>query len=351
MMGRHVGSNVPRSRSTPWSRWTTSFAIALPWASVRVVDVASSRARSAATWRSCWVPEVVLEGDHRPDQRRHTRFFERLPDELERVAQPLGRDPELVERGEIGRPEVAVERPDGLVGVPDRRRHPVAQEPGCMGRDGERSEPRCLDEPGVVPDEPGEALRFELRDEIDAARLPLGTPRREERLEAGALAGAALRSVGHDDLDEDVEVPDGAQASPDVAQLAAIAPSLLALEPVTEDPPRGAHPAGRDAHRVDLLGVLPGDDAGHPGQHPREVEVQDLAPGLGPRIVGPDVRRPAERRGRRGGNDGRRRDGHRRVAPGRLCGVGLVRRRSRLARTHVGPDRPWRRTVHHDRIT
>ncbi len=169
------------------------------------------------------------------------------------------------------------------------------------------------------------SLRAECCDEIDAARLPLRAPCGEERLEAGALAGAPLVAVGRQDLDQDVEVPDVAQPGPDVAKLAAIAPPRIALEPVAEDPPRGAHPPRRDAHRVHLLGVLAGDDAGHAREHLRQVEAQDLAPGFRPRIVGPQAGGPAvceacRRQTLGGGHTSRSGAGTARASPARTAG-------------------------------
>jgi hypothetical protein len=194
---------------------------------------------------------------------------------------------------------------------------------------------KCL----VVTDELGKALRAECRDEIDPPRLPLRAPCRQERLEAGALAGAALLAVGHEVLDEDVEVADVAQPGPDVAKLVAIAPPRITLEPVAEDPPRGAHPACRDPHRVDLLGVLAGDDTRHAREHLRQVKAQDLAPGFRPRIVGPEAGGSALCKARRRQDDLLRRDGRHHVALERLGGVGLGHRRPGLARTLVGLDR------------
>ena len=137
-----------------------------------------------------------------------------------------------------------------------------------------------------------------------ASRSP--APCRQERLETGALAGAPLLRVGHEDPDEDVEVPDGPEARPDVPELTTISPHLAALEPVAEHPPGGTHPARGDPHRVDVLGILARDDAGHARQHLRQVEAQDLAAGLRPRIVGAEC--PGTAHGRAcDGDDGRQR--------------------------------------------
>ena len=96
------------------------------------------------------------------------------------------------------------------------------------------------------------------------------------------------------DLEQDVEVTNCAEAPPDLAQVPAIAAHGLRLEAVPKDTPRGARPARRDPHRVDLLGILTGDDARHAGEHPREVEAEDLATGLCPQVVAANAGCPAD---------------------------------------------------------
>lgn len=97
------------------------------------------------------------------------------------------------------------------------------------------------------------------------------------------------------DLEQDVQVADRPEAGPGLAQVAHVAAPRLALEAVAEDPPGSAHPARGDAHGVDLLGILAGDDPGHARQHPREVEAEHLASRLGPRIVAADAGCPPDR--------------------------------------------------------
>ena len=167
--------------------------------------------------------------------------------------------------------------------------------PGVCGGDDAGIEPGCLHQLLVVADEPGEPLGAECREQVDSSRLALGLPRCTERLEAGALPFAPLRAVGREVRDEDIEVPDGAEPGPDRTELVPVASPCLRLEPVAEDPPRGAHPTRRDPHRVDLLDVLPGDDARHARERPGEVEAEDLAPGLRPRVGGAQIGRPASR--------------------------------------------------------
>ena len=78
------------------------------------------------------VAQVILEGDDRTDEARGLGL-EGLAHELQGVAEPLRGDPQLVEGGQVRRLEVSVERPDVLVGAPDRGGHAVAHEPGGVG--------------------------------------------------------------------------------------------------------------------------------------------------------------------------------------------------------------------------
>ena len=80
------------------------------------------------------VAQVVLERDDRPDERRGLRV-QRSAHELQRVAQPLGGDPQLVERRQVRGRDRAVERPHVLVGGPEPGRHPRPDERRRVRRD------------------------------------------------------------------------------------------------------------------------------------------------------------------------------------------------------------------------
>ena len=165
---------------------------------------------------------------------------------------------------------------------------------GAFGATGTAARPLRFGERLVLGDEAGERLGLEDREELDATCLAPSVPGPKERHQAGPAPLAPVNAVVRQDLEQDVEVADRAEPCPDHAEVAHVAATRLALEPVTKHAPGGTHPARRDAHRVDFLGVLARDHARHAGEHPREVEAQDLASGLGPRVVAKDAGRPAD---------------------------------------------------------
>ena len=82
--------------------------------------VAESRQRAAPRRGDVGVvhePEMVLERGHPRDQRSGV-VPQGFAHELERVAQPLARDPELVQRLDIGPAQDGLVPPDVLVGRP-----------------------------------------------------------------------------------------------------------------------------------------------------------------------------------------------------------------------------------------
>ena len=124
-------------------------------------------------------------------------------------------------------------------------------------------------------------------------------------------------------------------------------PLRIALRPAgperrAEDAPRGALPARRDAHRVELLGVLAGARAGLAGEHPGEVEAHDLAAGLGDVVVGGDARRSCRRRGGVVGDGAPRRP--RSIGVRRSTDDGRPQRSRRRARPSARRRRPRRRS-------
>ena len=125
----------------------------------------------------------------------------------------------------------------------------------------------------------------------------------EERLEGPGLGGGLPALVGLAGLDQDVEIPHAAQVGRHELEAAPVAVGAIEVEGVTEDPPRRPLAAGGDAHPVQLLRVLADAGAGLAGDHPGQVEAEDLAAGLGQVVVREDA-------GRLGDDDPRRlRDG------------------------------------------
>ncbi len=248
---------------------------------------------------------MVLEGDDAGDQDVDVRP-EHLAEELEGVAQPLGGDAELVDRLDVRPAEHRLVGTHLLVGEPDPRRSGVADPVRGHRRGGhERGRALRRDEDPVVLHQALVGRAVELAEEHDAGDLALPAPRGEERLEGSRLPGGEGALVGGRRLDEDVEVADRAEAPGQDPQPAAEPARAVGAEAVAEHPPRRAHPAGGHAHPVELLDLLPRSRAGLAGQHPGEVEADDLAAGFGEDIVGGDARRLPDRQPRRDGRLGR----------------------------------------------
>ncbi len=103
--------------------------------------------------------QVVLERHDARDELVHLRA-QGLAEELQRVAEPLAGDPELVDRLDVGPAQDALVAPDLLVGQPDPRAGRVAD--AVRGdRAGRREDGRALgsDEDPVLLDEPGVGAR------------------------------------------------------------------------------------------------------------------------------------------------------------------------------------------------
>ena len=122
-------------------------------------------------------------------------------------------------------------------------------------------------------------------DESRPTRIALRHPSGAERQESPPGARAVSLGGAIDDVEEDVEVAHGAEESADGPEVGSITQCRIALEPIPEDAPGRAHPPRGDAHRVELLRILAGHRARDADEHPREVEPEHLAPGLGPRVA------------------------------------------------------------------
>src|SRR4051794_6952558 len=100
---------------------------------------------------------------------------------------------------------------------------------------------------------------------------------------------------GDEDPGLDVEVADHAELGPEDPELGDALTDDGALERVAEHAPACPDATARDPHRMDLFGILAVDRPGHPGEHPREVEAEDLSTGFHPRVVRRDLRRACVR--------------------------------------------------------
>ena len=126
--------------------------------------------------------QVVLERDDALDDRRGLGA-ERLAHELERVAQPLGGDPQVVERRDVGPAHHGLVRPDALVCGPDPRRHRVPHAVGLDRPDRAHPDALRLDERDVLVDPALVPLRVELLDQHHPRGVTLRTPLGKQRLE------------------------------------------------------------------------------------------------------------------------------------------------------------------------
>ena len=255
--------------------------------------------------------EVVLEGDDLLDHRPGVAA-ERLAHELQRVAEPLGGDPQVVERRDVGPAHHRLVGADDLVGGPDPRGHRVPDAVRLRGSDRRRADALRLDELDVGVDPLAVPVAVELLDQHHAGGVALDAPGLQERLEGPGLGSGLPALVGLAGLDQDVEVAHGAEVAGHQLEASPVALGPLEVEGVAEDPPRRPLAARRDAHPVQLLGVLADAGAGLARDHPGEVEAEDLAAGLGQVVVGEDAGRLGDDEPRRlgdGSGDAARRTG------------------------------------------
>ncbi len=236
---------------------------------------------------------MVLHGGDPRDQRGGLRG-ERLADELEGVAQPLAGDPQLVEGLDVRPAEDRLVGSDTLVRGEDLRCRGVADAMRLGRRDGDDGEALVADELAVVLEPAPVAVGVELADQQLAGVVAMGPPARQEGLEGPLLCRRQVGPIGVGGLEEHVEVTDGPQPRSNVAEVAAVGPRPAGPERRPEDAPGGSLAAGRDPHRVEVLGILAVAGPRLAGEHPGEVEAEDLAAGLGDVVVGQNAGRLAD---------------------------------------------------------
>src|SRR2546422_4951688 len=236
---------------------------------------------------------MVLHGGDPSDEVRGFRR-QRLADELEGVAEPLPGDPQLVERLDVRPPQHRFVGPNPLVRGEDLRRSGVADSMRLGGSDRDDGKTLVPNELAVILEPALIAVGVELANEELAGIVAVGPPARQKRLEGSLLACRQVRTVAICRREEHVEVANGPEPGGDVAEIAAVGLRPAWPERRAEDAPRGSLAAGRDPHRVELLGVLAVARPGLAGEHPGEVEAKDLPAGLGNWVVGKDARRLAD---------------------------------------------------------
>ena len=119
----------------------------------------------------------------------------------------------------------------------------------------------------------------------------IGRPGLDERQHGGPFSLRATLPMGGHDGQLDIDITHGPEPVPEHPQPGHVVADDWTLVGAAEDPPRGADPSSRDPHVVNGFGVLAGHRGRHARQHPREVEAEHLATGLGPGIGGGDLGR------------------------------------------------------------
>src|SRR3954447_11732600 len=132
-----------------------------------------------------------------------------------------------------------------------------------------------------------------------------GSPRIDQRCERKPASLRMTIAGCHEDPGLDVEVADHAELGPEDPELGDALKDDAALERVAEHAPACPDATASDPHRMDLFGILAVDRPGDPGEHPREVEAEDLSTGFGPRVVRGDLRCACECEVIRGSERGR----------------------------------------------
>ena len=239
----------------------------------------------AVTFGIVELAEVVLERRDPGDEQRRLRA-ERLTDELERVAEPLAGDPELVERLDVGPAQDRLVRPHALVRGEDPRRGRVADAVRLGGRDRQHREALVSDELAVVVDPAPVAVGVELANQQLPGVVAVIPPATQQRLQRSLLRLRQVSAVGVGGLEQNVEIADGAEPGGDFPKPLAMSPRPAGPERLAEDAPRRSLAPRRDPHPVQFLGVAAVARAGLASEHSGEVEAKDLAAGLGQVVVG-----------------------------------------------------------------
>ena len=246
--------------------------------------------------------EVVLQR-HDPGHELIDLRAQRLAEELERIAQPLRGDPELVDGLDVGPAQDALVPADRLVGKPDARPGRVADTVWGHGA-GRREDGRALgrDEDPVLLDEARIGVRIQLPHQELTGDLAILRPRPDQRCECRRLGIGKAGLMRLRGLDEDVQIAHRPQPRGEVAEPPTHSARPIEPESIAKDAPGRAHPARGDAHAMEVLDPETGPRPFLAGEHPREVEPEHFAAGLGEEVVARDTRGLAHRE--RGDGDG-----------------------------------------------
>ena len=112
----------------------------------------------------------------------------------------------------------------------------------------------------------------------------LGRPCLDEWRQTGTIALRASRPSGNQDGQLDIQIANGPELAPEDPESAELIAHDRLLERAPEYPPRGADPARRDTHGMDLFWVLAGDRPRDAGEHARQVDPENLPASVGPTI-------------------------------------------------------------------
>ena len=146
---------------------------------------------------------MVLECGHADDQRGGV-VAECLADELERVAQPLAGDAQLVERLDVGPAQDGLVAADLLVGRPDPRRGRIADAVRLGGQDRHDRGAIGPDEITIVVDPASVAIGVELADQQDPGIVAMLVPVPQQRFERSLFGDRHVGAIDVGGLEQDV---------------------------------------------------------------------------------------------------------------------------------------------------
>ena len=237
------------------------------------------------------IAQVILDSYHLLDHILRFRG-QRLPEELQRVAQPFAVNAQGMKRLYRRALDHRLVATHDLVAVVDQGRHQVADPMGqrLIGEHWQSACPLSEHELAKITDESLISLAIQVLQHLIPLRLPLLLPVGQQWIEAGLLFLRQRVPVSLGLLHEDIQVAHAAQRAASASQSLEEGPEGVGIEIGAKDAEGGAHAAGGDAHVVQLFNVLPQPRARLVRQHPLKVEAQHLASGLAHGVVRQNTR-------------------------------------------------------------